>query len=89
MIGITVLSPVYHEVIDVFNYIRFNKPKAPICLGVAYVTTIMEEIFEETPVRVELITTEIAHLMKKSGCYNVGMRILYGDMHNLYLITSL
>jgi radical SAM superfamily enzyme YgiQ (UPF0313 family) len=28
-----------------------------------------------TPVRVEIITSEIARLMKKSGCYNVGIGI--------------
>ena len=49
LIGITVLSPVYYEVIDVFKFIRTTKPNTPICLGGAYVTTIMEEIFEETP----------------------------------------
>ncbi len=46
----TVLSPVYQEVIEVFNFIRLHKPKTPpICLGGAYVTTLMEEVFEETP----------------------------------------
>ncbi len=49
LIGMTVLSPVYHEVIAVYNYVRLIKPKTPICLGGSYVTTIMEEVFEETP----------------------------------------
>lgn len=49
LIGMTVLSPVYQEVIEVFNFIRLHKPKTPICLGGAYVTTLMEEVFEETP----------------------------------------
>lgn len=49
LIGITVLSPVYHEVIEIFNIIRKHKPDIPICLGGAYVTTIMEEIFLDTP----------------------------------------
>lgn len=49
LIGITVLSPVYHEVIDTFRYIRSIKPNTQICLGGAYVTTIMEEVFEDTP----------------------------------------
>lgn len=49
LIGMTVLSPVYHEVIDVFNFIRSLNHNIPICLGGAYVTTIMEEVFEETP----------------------------------------
>lgn len=49
LIGMTVLSPIYHEVIEIFNHFRSCKPKTPICLGGAYVTTIMEELFEETP----------------------------------------
>jgi len=49
LIGITVLSPVYYEVIEVFNFIRTNKPDTPICLGGPYVTTIMKEVFEDTP----------------------------------------
>ncbi len=49
LIGITVLSPVYFEVISVFNRIKKNSKKTPICLGGPYVTTIMEEIFEDTP----------------------------------------
>jgi anaerobic magnesium-protoporphyrin IX monomethyl ester cyclase len=49
LIGITVLSPVYPEVIEVFKRIRNILHATPICLGGAYVTTIMEEIFEETP----------------------------------------
>jgi radical SAM superfamily enzyme YgiQ (UPF0313 family) len=49
LFGITVLSPVYHEVIEVFELIRSIKPNTPICLGGAYVTTIMEEVFEDTP----------------------------------------
>jgi radical SAM superfamily enzyme YgiQ (UPF0313 family) len=49
LIGITVLSPIYHEVIDVFRLIRSISPNTPICLGGAYVTTIMQEVFEDTP----------------------------------------
>lgn len=49
LIGITVLSPVYYEVIEIFNHIKTNIPDTPICLGGPYVTTIMEEIFNETP----------------------------------------
>ncbi|HQQ20433.1 MAG TPA: radical SAM protein, partial [Bacteroidales bacterium] len=40
--------------------------------------TILErnlKILWSTPVRVEIITSEIAQLMKKSGCYNVGIGI--------------
>jgi len=49
LIGITVLSPVYHEVIEIFRLIRSIKPNTPICLGGAYVTTIMEDVFDDTP----------------------------------------
>ncbi len=50
LIGITVLSPTYREVIQVFDFLRSGKPGTPLCFGGPYVTTIMEEIFEETPV---------------------------------------
>ena len=49
LIGITVFSPVYYEVIDVFNRIRKTCHNTPICLGGPYVTTIMEDIFKKTP----------------------------------------
>jgi radical SAM superfamily enzyme YgiQ (UPF0313 family) len=49
LIGITVFSPVYFEVISIFNKIRKIDQKVPVCLGGPYVTTIMEEIFNETP----------------------------------------
>jgi radical SAM superfamily enzyme YgiQ (UPF0313 family) len=50
LIGITVLSPVYHEVIRLVRQLKDELPHVPLCLGGPYVTTIMEEIFEETPV---------------------------------------
>lgn len=49
LIGLTVLSPVYHEVTEIVKSIRAIAPQTLICLGGAYITTIMEEIFEETP----------------------------------------
>jgi anaerobic magnesium-protoporphyrin IX monomethyl ester cyclase len=49
LIGITVFSPVYYEVIDIFNRIRKADANVPICLGGPYVTTIREEIFSKTP----------------------------------------
>jgi anaerobic magnesium-protoporphyrin IX monomethyl ester cyclase len=49
LIGITVFSPVYAEVKRIFNKIKQTSEKTPICLGGPYVTTIMEDIFKETP----------------------------------------
>lgn len=49
LIGMTVFSPVYFEVTALFNRIKKNDPDVPIVLGGPYVTTIREEIFEETP----------------------------------------
>lgn len=49
LIGITVYSPVYFEVEQIFNRIKKSQPKTPICLGGPYVSTIKEEIFERTP----------------------------------------
>ncbi len=49
LFGITVLSPVYQEVIDLVKILKNDFPGVPVCLGGPYVTTLMEEIFEETP----------------------------------------
>lgn len=49
LIGITVYSPVYYEVISIFNRIKKADSSVRICLGGPYVTTIKEEIFKETP----------------------------------------
>ncbi len=49
LIGITVFSPVYSEVIQIFNRIRANNSRVKICLGGPYVTTIKEEVFKELP----------------------------------------
>ena len=48
LIGMTVFSPVYFEVKQIFNKIKNTHCNVPICLGGPYVTTIMEEIFIET-----------------------------------------
>ena len=49
LVAMTVFSPVYYEVIELFNKIRRTYPGVPVCLGGPYVTTIKEEIFNETP----------------------------------------
>lgn len=49
LIGMTVFSPVYFEVKEIFKKIKSFNSSIPIVLGGPYVTTIMDEIFEETP----------------------------------------
>ncbi|MEI7661981.1 MAG: radical SAM protein [Bacteroidota bacterium] len=49
LVGITVFSPVYSEVRNIFTRIRKSNGTVPVCLGGPYVTTIREEIFEKTP----------------------------------------
>jgi len=48
LVGMTVFSPVYFEVIRIFKKIRAAHKRTRICLGGPYVTTIREEIFKET-----------------------------------------
>lgn len=50
LIGLTVLSPIYYEAVSIVKHIRSTNPTVPVCLGGPYVTTIMEEIFEEMDV---------------------------------------
>jgi len=49
LVGITVYSPVYYEVIDIFNKVRRTWKHTPVCLGGPYVTTLMQDIFIRTP----------------------------------------
>lgn len=49
LVGITVFSPVYYEVRSIFQRLKQNDSQVPVCLGGPYVTTIMQEIFIETP----------------------------------------
>ena len=50
LIGITVLSPIYYEAVSIVKSIKLKTPNIPICLGGPYVTTIMEEIFDDMDV---------------------------------------
>ena len=81
LIGMTVFSPVYYEVINIFNRIRKTSSNTPICLGGPYVTTIKEEIFKETPADFviygegEITFTELIYYLK-------GQRKLE-DIHGL------
>lgn len=49
LVGMTVFSPVYYEVIALFNRLKKLHPEVPVCLGGPYVTTIREKIFRDTP----------------------------------------
>jgi radical SAM superfamily enzyme YgiQ (UPF0313 family) len=49
LVGMTVFSPVYYEVIALFNRLKNLHPEVPVCLGGPYVTTIREKIFSDTP----------------------------------------
>lgn len=49
LVGITVFSPVYYEVISIFNKLKKIDPKLPVCLGGPYVTTLMDDVFIKTP----------------------------------------
>lgn len=71
LIGITVLSPVYYEVIDIVNQIKSHNQNTLICLGGPYVTTILEEIFDELNVEFavygegEITFSELISYLKK------------------------
>jgi len=49
LVGITVFSPVYSEVKNIFHRLKQKDSQLPVCLGGPYVTTIMQDIFIETP----------------------------------------
>jgi len=54
----TVFSPVYFEVIDIFNRIRKTDAQVPIVLGGPYVTTIGEEIFRKPQPTMQFMAKE-------------------------------
>lgn len=89
LIGMTVLSPVYHEVIDIFWKIRSTMPTTPICLGGAYVTTIMEEIFEDTPAEFavygegEITFAALIAYLKGIGSLSEIEGLIYRDGKNI------
>lgn len=70
LVGLTVFCPVYFEVKALFDRIRSQHPTTPIVLGGPYVSTIGEEIFEETPADFavygegEITFSELIHHLK-------------------------
>ena len=83
LVGITVFSPVYYEVIEIFNKVKRLHPDVPVCLGGPYVTTIREEIFKKTPADFavygegEITFSELIHHLKG----NKELKEIDGLMH--------
>ncbi|MFO7616305.1 MAG: radical SAM protein [Bacteroidales bacterium] len=85
LVGMTVFSPVYFEVKALFKRVKSSHPETPVVLGGPYVTTIMEEIFEETPAEYAVygegeitFSALIAHL-KGSGSAGDIDGLMYRD----------
>ncbi|MCK9205075.1 MAG: B12-binding domain-containing radical SAM protein [Bacteroidales bacterium] len=93
LIGITVFSPVYYEVIEVFNKVKKTYPKVPVCLGGPYVTTIREGVFKKTPADYavygegEITFSELIYHLKGQKKLSEINGISYKDEHG-NLVTN-
>lgn len=93
LIGITVLSPVYYETIDIFNRIKKTNNSIPVCLGGPYVTTIMDDIFKKTPAEFavygegEITFSELLHYLKGQGSIEDIEGLMY-KTENEEIITN-
>jgi radical SAM superfamily enzyme YgiQ (UPF0313 family) len=93
LIGITVLSPVYNEVKDIFHNIKKRSASTPICLGGPYVTTLMKEIFEETPAEFaiygegEITFSELISSLKGKKAISDINGIMYKDVNNTIIVN--
>jgi anaerobic magnesium-protoporphyrin IX monomethyl ester cyclase len=92
LIGMTVFSPVYFEVVNLFNRIKKNDPDVPIVLGGPYVTTIREEIFDETPADFavcgegEITFTElISHLKGEKELKDINGLMYHNGAGNVHI----
>lgn len=91
LIGITVLSPVYNEVIEIFHHFKQKDNLTPICLGGPYVTTIMEEIFIETPADFavygegEITFSELIGNLKGQKEVTDILGLMYLDKHGIVI----
>lgn len=86
LVGITVFSPVYFEVKNIFQKLR--QTNVPICLGGPYVTTIMQEVFTETPSEYavygegeETFSQLLFYLKGKESIENID-GLMYKNEHN-------
>ncbi len=95
LIGITVFSPVYYEVIKIYNRIRQNNPETRICLGGPYVTTIMEDIFIKTPADFaiygegEISFSELIGAIKSNSSYSNIKGLMYRNASGEYIVNEL
>jgi anaerobic magnesium-protoporphyrin IX monomethyl ester cyclase len=93
LIGITVFSPVYYEVIDILNRVRRSFPGVPVCLGGPYVTTIREEIFKRTPAEFavcgegEITFSELVWHLKGKKELNAIDGLIYKDQQGRVVIN--
>lgn len=93
LIGITVFSPVYYEVIDIFHKIKKSDKKVPVCLGGPYVTTIKEEVFEKIPAEFAVVgegeitfTELISHIKGKKNLKDID-GLMYMDQEGKIVIN--
>jgi len=93
LIGITVFSPVYYEVIDIFHKIKKSDKKVPVCLGGPYVTTIKEEVFEKIPAEFAVVgegeitfTELISHIKGKKNLKDIE-GLMYMDQEGKIVIN--
>jgi anaerobic magnesium-protoporphyrin IX monomethyl ester cyclase len=91
LIGITVFSPVYNEVISLFDRIKGIKNDVPVCLGGPYVTTIQDQIFQKTPAEYavygegEITFSELIHALKGNIELKDIRGLMYRNMSGEYI----
>lgn len=94
LIGITVFSPVYSEVNEIFKRIKQRSCKIPVCLGGPYVTTIKQEIFNETPAEFavygegEITFTQLISYLKGEEKIENIEGLIYRDEKNAIITNA-
>ena len=89
LIGLTVLSPVYYEVVSLVEKIRKNSPQTPVIVGGPYVTTIMEDIFDGLDINYavygegEITFSEFIYFLKKERSIDIINGIIYKNEENV------
>lgn len=93
LMGITVFSPVYYEVIQILRRLKEKDPNLPVCLGGPYVTTLREDIFTETPAEFaiygegeETFSELIAHLQGKKELKDIN-GLMYRNRENEIVVN--